>query len=87
MLIQNKNMNAIYKNLGNIKYVTDTDVGYYDVGEIEGSFDENDLEEYIKSYGIEQLCKQLTYMQYQIWDSYRKINHENEKNDVCCNMK
>jgi hypothetical protein len=70
-------MGAERKKLATVSYVTDTDVSYYEIGETEGSFQEEELKDYIKSFGHEKLCSQLAFMQFQIWKTLRKINGEN----------
>ena len=70
-------MGAETKKLAEIRFVTDTDVGYYEIGEVEGSFQEAQLKDYIKRFGHEKLCSQLGYMQFQIWKALREINDEN----------
>ena len=72
------------KKLGEIKYVTDTDVGYYEIGEVEGAFQEYQLINYIKRFGHEALCSQLGYMQFQIWTALRKINGEENQEELGC---
>lgn len=69
-------MGAVYKTLSTIRVVTDTDVGYYDMGEVSGTFGKDDLRNHIKSYGSEGLLKQLAYMQYQVWKMQLAINGE-----------
>jgi len=69
-------MGAETKKLAEIRFVTDTDVGYYEIGEAEGSFQEAQLKDYIKRFGHEKLCSQLGYMQFQIWKALREINGE-----------
>lgn len=78
-------MGAETKELAKISFVTDTDVSYYEIGEVEGSFQESQLEDYIERFGHEKLCAQLGYMQFQIWRSLRKINGEKSASeDVSC---
>ncbi len=69
-------MGAQTKELAKIKFVIDTDVSYYEVGEVEGAFQEAELKDYIKRFGHEKLCAQLGYMQFQIWRTLRGINGE-----------
>lgn len=66
------------KKLAEISYVIDTDVSYYEIGEVDGAFQDHSLKDYIKSFGHEKLCSQLTYMQYQIWKVVREINREKD---------
>lgn len=74
-------MGAETKKLAQVSYVTDTDVSYYEIGEVEGSFQEEQLKDYIKRFGHEKLCSQLAYMQFQIWKSVREINGERDSQD------
>lgn len=69
-------MGAETKQIAKISYVIDTDVSYYEIGEVEGAFQEDELKDYIKRFGHEKLCSQLGYMQFQIWRSLREINAE-----------
>ncbi len=80
-------MGAETKKLAQVSYVTDTDVSYYEIGEVEGSFQEAQLKDYIKRFGYEKLCSQLAYMQFQIWEAVREINGERnvETGAKCCN--
>ena len=77
-------MGAETKKLAEIRFVTDTDVGYYEIGEVEGSFQEAQLKEYIKRFGHEKLCSQLGYMQFQIWKALREINGEENEEGLSC---
>lgn len=45
-------MGAKYKELAKIEYVTDTDVGYYKMGEINFSYEENEIRDYLQCYGL-----------------------------------
>jgi hypothetical protein len=61
-------MGAETKKLAQVSYVTDTDVSYYEIGEVEGAFQEEQL-------------SQLGYMQFQIWKAVREINGEPDSQD------
>lgn len=74
-------MGAETKKLAQVSYVTDTDVSYYEIGEVEGSFQEAQLKDYIERFGHEKLCSQLGYMQFQIWKTVREINGELDNQD------
>lgn len=74
-------MGAETKKLATVSYVTDTDVSYYKIGEVEGAFQETQLKDYIKRFGHEELCSHLGYMQYQIWKIVREINGERDNQD------
>lgn len=75
-------MGAETKKLAQISFVTDTDVSYYEIGEVEGAFQESDLKDYIRRFGHERLCSQLGFMQFQIWTALREINAE-RSNENC----
>ncbi len=62
------------KPICKILKVTDDDTGMYSCGDIEGSFNQKDLEEYLQSYGEKgkaQLLEKLAFLQYQVWDAWR----------------
>ena len=75
-------MGAETKILATINVVTDTDVSYYHIGDVEGSFEKYQLKEYIKKHGHEKLCSQLAYLQFQVWDTLREVNSEKDSNDT-----
>lgn len=77
-------MGAESKNLVTISYVTDTDVSYYHIGEVEGSFQKEELKEYIKRFGHENLLTQLAFLQFQVWDVIRELNYEIDNDSVKC---
>ena len=67
------------KPLLHLEYIVDTDVSYYEMGELANSFQEHLLKEYINNYGHEKLCTHLAFLQFQAWEMVRKINNEKEK--------
>lgn len=71
-------MGAEYKTLCEIKVVTDTDTGSYEIGEAEGSFQYQQLRGYIRTHGIDSLLKTLAYLQYQVIMALREVNGEKE---------
>lgn len=73
-------MGAETQKLAQIDYVTDTDVAYYEIGEVSGAFDEKELKEYVQRYGHEALCSQLAFMQFQIWEVVRNQGEGAEDN-------
>jgi len=79
-------MGAETKKIATVSYVTDTDVSYYEIGETQGSFQKEELKDYIKRFGHEKLCSQLAFMQFQIWETLREINGE-KSNDEPSNAK
>lgn len=62
------------KKLASIEFVVDTDKSYEFIGEVDGAFNEKDLKDYIKKYGIEYLCKHLSFLQYQVYDAFIQLN-------------
>ena len=70
------------KQIAKIKYITDTETGMYKMGDVNGAFNEADLESYIKRYGHKKLCAQLGYMQFQVWTALRKVNAEKDKSSL-----
>lgn len=71
-------MGAEVQKLATIGFVTDTDVSYYEIGEVEGSFQKDELKDYIKRFGHEKICSHLTFLQFQIWEALREVNSERE---------
>ena len=69
-------MGAERKTIATISFVTDTYVSYYEMGEVDGSFQKEELKAYIKCYGHEKICSHLSYLQFQIWESLREVNSE-----------
>jgi len=78
-------MGAETKKLTSISFVVDTDVSYYKIGEVQGSFQEDELRDYIKRFGHEKLCIHLAFLQFQVWKSLREINSGIVDNDVSMN--
>lgn len=73
-------MGAETQKLATVSFVTDTDVSYYEIGEVEGSFQKDELKDYIKRFGHEKLCSQLAFLQFQVWEALREVTSE-RKND------
>ena len=62
------------KTLADIRYITDFETPIYSLGEVEGSFDPDTLEDYIDKYGSTGLYQHMAYLQYQIVETQRRIN-------------
>lgn len=75
-------MGAELHQLATIGYFTDTDTNAVEIGEPYGLFNQKDLKEYVKKYGHEKLCAQLTHMQWQVWTALRDVNEERESESV-----
>lgn len=71
-------MGAETQKLATVCFVTDTDVSYYEIGEVEGSFQKDELKDYIKRFGHEKLCSQLAFLQFQVWEALREVNSERD---------
>lgn len=71
-------MGAEIQKLATIGFVTDTDVSYYEIGEVEGSFQKDELKDYIKRFGHEKICSHLAFLQFQVWKALREVNSERE---------
>lgn len=66
------------QNLTTIKFITNTEVSYSNIGDVEGSFDEDKLKNYISRFGHEKLCTHLSFLQFQIWKTLRELNLEHD---------
>jgi hypothetical protein len=67
------------KTICNIRYITDCDTELYQCGEVDGSFNQEDLESYLKTYGEEgktRLLNHLAFLQYKVMKTWidRKID-------------
>jgi hypothetical protein len=71
-------MGAETQKLATVSFVTDTDVSYYEIGEVEGSFQKDELKDYLRRFGHEKLCSRLAFLQFQVWETVREINLEKE---------
>jgi hypothetical protein len=78
-------MGAETQELAKISFVTDTDVSYYEIGEINASFQEDKLKDYIKRFGHEKICSQIAFLNFQIWQAVREVNSECNQEITKCN--
>ncbi len=67
------------KKLVTIEFITDYETPMYHSGEVQGAFNENDLLEYIKNYGTNDLLEHLTYLHFQIMTAVRLLNTIKDK--------
>lgn len=67
------------QKLATIEFITDTETSYEFIGEVDGGFDQKTLENYISRFGIEHLSKHLSYLQWQMFDTMRKLNAANDQ--------
>lgn len=77
------------KKITSLYVVTDSENSYEHIGDIDGGlFNDEWLEQHIKSHGTEQLIEKLASMQMQVLSMKRKIQREiSDKNDaVCCTL-
>ncbi len=63
------------KNLAIIQYIIDTDTGMNQIGDIEGSLDEDELYKFIHRYGSDKLLSHLSFLIYQVVDAQRNVNN------------
>lgn len=70
------------KKIGSVNVITDCDTGMYHLGEVEAGFDEVELQKHVERYGIEELTKQLAFMQFQVWQMLKKVNSEKPQDDL-----
>lgn len=68
-----------FKELGKISIVTDTETGQERIGDAAGGFDDFKLKEHIREYGTENLLKTMAWMNFQIWQTYRELNAEKDR--------
>lgn len=54
------------EKLTEITYVTDHDTGMYKLGEVDGLFQEQQLEYYLNMYGSEDLLRHLAFLTHQV---------------------
>lgn len=70
------------KRIGTISVITDTETGQEKIGDVQGGFDEIQLKEHIKNYGIGGLLETITWMNFQVWQMHREINAEKDKEQI-----
>ena len=75
-------MGAKTQKIATLSFIIDTDVSYYEIGEVEGSFKKDELKKYLKRFGHEKLCSQLSFLQFQVWEALREVNLEKESKDA-----
>jgi hypothetical protein len=66
------------KPLATINYITDFETSMYHMGEVDGSFSEAQLEDYIKRFGTKDLLEHLAYLTFQVIEISRKVNSEDD---------
>ena len=74
------------EKLATIKFITDFETPMYHLGEVQGSFNDEELKKYIKRFGTTDLLSHLAFMQYQVIKVMREVNSEIEEN-VSCDVK
>jgi len=60
-----------------ISMITDDDCGMYQIGELDGGFDEQMLGQYLERHeidGFNELCRKMCFLQMQICNSWRRHN-------------
>jgi len=70
------------EKLAEIEFVTDFEVPMYHIGEVQGSFQEDQLKDYVRRFGCKDLFSHLAFMQYQVVKAMRDVNSENNTNNT-----
>lgn len=70
------------KTLGTISVITDSETSYDNIGDVDGGFSSDGLKSHIQNHGHEGLCEKLAYMNWQVWETLRKINEEKNSGDA-----
>ena len=68
--------------IGKLRVIVDTDKSYEKIGEVEFSLDEKAIKQHIRKYGHQELCEQLAFLQYQVWNALREVNGEDDSNAI-----
>ncbi len=63
-----------------ISIVIDTETGQEKIGDVEGGFNSIELKKHIQKYGICNLLEIMAWMNFQIFETYRELNSEKDKN-------
>jgi hypothetical protein len=69
-------MSAEYKPLVTIKTVIDHDCGNYSIGEIDGLFQEHELEQHIRLHGATEIFEHLAFLTHQVIEARNKVNEQ-----------
>ncbi len=83
-------MSATFKELGTVKVVTDHDCGNYFIGEADGGFNPDLLTEHLLQHGdrgYKELAAHLSYMQFQLVESWRKVTQSKAPKAQCERIK
>lgn len=79
-------MSAEFKVIGTVKVVTDHDCGLYRLGEVEASFDKQELRDLIKAHGPRDLLMALCFLQHQVMEAIREVSTD-QGPSACENVK
>ena len=72
------------KKITSLYVVTDSETSYDNIGDIDGGmFDDNWLEQHIKSHGPNGLYEKLALMNYQIVNAVIKVNKAKHDSSFC----
>ena len=64
------------KTIATISVITDSETSYDNIGDVGGGFSTDELKSHIEKYGHENLCAQLSYLNFQVWQTLRQVNAE-----------
>lgn len=79
-------MSTETKTICNIRYVTDCDTELYSCGEVDGAFDQEDLDNYLKTYGEEgkiKLINHLAFLQFQVIKTCKELKFNDDWSEDC----
>lgn len=67
------------KTIGSISVVTDSEVSYSNIGDVEAGFDETMLRQHIEKHGPAGLYEAISYLSFQVFEAVRELNAKKEK--------
>ena len=74
------------KQLLQLDFVTDVTIPIFELGDIDGYFEQDTLDEYIDIYGSDKLIQKLASLIYQVESTHRRIQSDkvflNYDNDI-----
>lgn len=77
-----------HKEINKLTVITDTEVGYEKIGDIDGGcFDPDWLRNHIRQYGANGLLHKISYMNYQVYNMLRQVKDEIGNQPCTCTDK
>ena len=84
MINENKQKMERSKQIGKISVVTEPK-DWEDYGEINASFNQDELTYHIEKYGHQELTEKLAYLSWQVWQTVRDVNQKKGNENVGSN--